>query len=289
MTKPSGGPKREGRLEFVLNSQHSFGCMVAVATQEHWLGTPRGRLYAKCWAPSHGESSQVPIVMFHDSLGSVELWREFPERLVTATGHHVIAYDRLGFGKSDPHPAMLTSSFIRDEASGDFQSVREALGISSFVAFGHSVGGGMAVGCAARFGTDCEALITESAQAFVEDRTVSGITEAQVAFQQPGQMERLKKYHGEKAPWVLNAWIETWLSPGFADWNLDAELKRVSSPTLAIHGGHDEYGSALHPQRIAELSGGRSAFEILAHCGHLPHREHPEVVADLVRRWLNQA
>ncbi|WP_114240421.1 alpha/beta fold hydrolase [Dyella sp. C9] len=263
--------------------------MVAVVTQDQWLSTPCGRLYVKQWSPSRGGSGHAPIVMFHDSLGSVELWRAFPEQLAEATGRSVIAYDRLGFGKSDANPAVLAADFIRDEALDGFQSVRQGLGVVSFVAFGHSVGGGMAVGCAARFGADCEALITVSAQAFVEDRTLRGIMDARVAFGQPGQLERLAKYHGDKAQWVLSAWIDTWLSPGFADWSLDADLKQVFCPALAIHGEQDEFGSALHPQRIAELSRGRSAFEILADCGHSPHREYPEVVAGLVQRWLDQA
>jgi hypothetical protein len=32
-------------------------------------------------------------------------------------------------------------------------------------------------------------------------------------FAQPGQLERLARYHGDKAAWVLSAWVDTWLSP----------------------------------------------------------------------------
>jgi pimeloyl-ACP methyl ester carboxylesterase len=46
------------------------------------------------------------------------------------------------------------------------------------VPFGHSVGGAMAVATAARIPDRCAAVITESAQAFVEDRTVAGIRAA---------------------------------------------------------------------------------------------------------------
>src|SRR3546814_17573834 len=62
-------------------------------------------------------------------------------------------------------------------------------------------------------------LITESAQMYAEEHTLAGIRQAKAAFAQPGQLDRLKKYHGEKAAWVLSAWIDTWLSPGFADWS----------------------------------------------------------------------
>ena len=57
----------------------------------------------------------------------------------------------------------------RDEAECFFPLVRAALRIDRLVAFGHSVGGAMAAVCASLYPHSCEALITESAQAFVED------------------------------------------------------------------------------------------------------------------------
>jgi pimeloyl-ACP methyl ester carboxylesterase len=88
-------------------------------------------------------------VLFHDSLGSVELWREFPERLALATERSVIAYDRLGFGKSDPYPGQLGIDFIREEAQVAFPALCDQLELDGFVGFGHSVGGGMAIAAAA--------------------------------------------------------------------------------------------------------------------------------------------
>jgi pimeloyl-ACP methyl ester carboxylesterase len=214
----------------------------------------------------------------------VELWRDFPARLAETTGRSIIAYDRLGFGRSAPHPGRLSRHFVHDEARSGFQHLREALALERFVAFGHSVGGGMAIACAATHGDACQALITESAQAFVEDRTVAGILEARAVFAQPGQLERLARYHGDKAAWVLSAWIDTWLDPSFADWNLDEDLRRVRCPVLALHGDHDEFGSARHPERIAALTGGRCL--VLADCGHVPHREHASHVLDEVASAL---
>lgn len=200
----------------------------STAAQERWVTTERGRLYTKRWmAPARTDAA--PIVLFHDSLGCVTLWRDFPDQLAHATARDVIAYDRLGFGRSDPHPGVLRDDFIHDEATGDFSRVKEQLGITGFVAFGHSVGGGMAVGCAATHG-DCRALVTESAQAFVEEGTVNGILEAKARFEQPGQRDRLRKYHDDKASWVLHAWTDTWLAPGFARWNLDEDWRVFAAP-----------------------------------------------------------
>lgn len=261
--------------------------MTEVSSREIWLSGEHGRLYTKRWDPAqHHAGDAAPIVLLHDSLGCVELWRDFPERLALATGRSVIAYDRLGFGRSDPHPGKLDSAFVRDEARGAFRTLLEQLELEGFVAFGHSVGGGMAIACAAAWPAQCRTLITESAQAFAEDRTLAGIRAAQRAFAEPGQLDRLKKYHGDKADRVLHAWIDTWLAADFADWNLDEELRLVRCPVLALHGEHDEYGSSRHPERIAALVPPHATARILRDCGHVPHREQAEAVIGIVAPWL---
>ena len=261
--------------------------MPEVSNSDIWLSGEHGRLYAKRWDPAQAEMhGGAPIVLFHDSLGCVELWRDFPARLARATRRSVIAYDRLGFGRSDPHPGKLDNGFVRNEACTTFRDLCEQLQLENFVAFGHSVGGGMAVACAAAWPQRCRALITESAQAFVEDRTLIGIRAAQRVFAEPGQLDRLKKYHGDKASWVLHAWTDTWLAADFAEWNLDDDLRRVQCPALILHGEHDEYGSTLHPERIAARVPTPSTLRILPACAHVPHREQEDVVIGIVEPWL---
>lgn len=261
--------------------------MLSISIKEERVHTPLGHLFVRRWAPSEaGGAEDAPVVLFHDSLGCVEAWREFPERLSAATGREVIAYDRLGFGRSDPHPGTLTLDFIGDEAGGSFPALLDQLGLRRFVAFGHSVGGAMAAVCAARFPARCRALITEGAQAFVEDRTLESIRAAGEAFAQEGQLERLKKYHGDKSAWVLRAWVDTWLAEGFGRWNLNEDLPLVRCPVLAIHGEHDEYGTLRQPERFASLSAGPATTEILPDCGHVPHREMPSAVIEAVKAFL---
>jgi pimeloyl-ACP methyl ester carboxylesterase len=229
----------------------------------------------------------VPIVLFHDSLGCVDLWRSFPARLSNRTGRRVIAYDRLGYGKSDPCQNKLSGAFIRQEAEIYFPMLRQQLDFNGFIAFGHSVGGGMAVFCAGNFPESCRSLITESAQAFIEERTIQGVLDAKREFQKPGQLDRLRKYHGTKAEWVLNAWTETWLAPGFANWNLETELPRVKCPVLVIHGSNDEFGSTRQPEMIGRLVSGPSQISFLSDCRHVPHREQEETVLHLITGFLN--
>lgn len=253
--------------------------------EDVWIAHPQGRIFARLW---NGPSAKAPIVLFHDSLGCVDLWRDFPAKLSAATGRTVIAYDRLGFGRSDPRQDKLQLEFVADEAESFFPPIRERLGLHRFVALGHSVGGGMAVHCAARHAKDCSALITVAAQAYAADETRQGIRIAKEAFQDADQFERLRRYHGEKARWVLDAWTETWLDPAFAGWSLADVLPRVASPVLAVHGVHDEYGSARHPEMIAERCGGPSRIVMMPDTGHVPHRERPDELAALVAGFISE-
>ena len=195
---------------------------------DRWIEVPGGRLFARSWRPSEAAPRERPtILLLHDSLGCVELWRDFPERLARATRLPVMAYDRLGFGRSDPHPGRLFLDFIRAEATATIPTLCDQLGLGVLIPLRHSERGGMAVAAAAHLPERCTAVVTMAAQAFVEERTLAGIRRAREIFAEPAQFERLSRYHGGKARWVLGAWTETWLSPAFAAWSLDGDLPRV--------------------------------------------------------------
>ncbi|MCB1755647.1 MAG: alpha/beta hydrolase [Gammaproteobacteria bacterium] len=256
-----------------------------ITSNETRVSTPLGKIYVKRWQT--GDSAGAPIVLFHDSLGCVSLWRDFPELLARATGREVIAYDRPGFGESDPHPSQLIPrTFVSDEAVTAFAALQKNLALQRFVVFGHSVGGAMAAICAATYVDNCEALITESAQVFAEEQTLQGIRDAKVSFTEAGQLDRLRRYHGDKAEWVLHAWIDSWLSDEFSDWTIEDILPTIVCPVLSIHGDKDEFGSLKHPELFTTLPAGKCEKQVLQGFGHVPHREDPQRVLDIVTAFL---
>lgn len=272
-----------------MNPNWTMQALEAINTEDRWIQHPQGRMFSRAWtAETRHQPRSAPLVLLHESLGSVAQWRDFPAQLALTTGRRVIAYDRLGFGRSEPRHGPMAPDFITQEAQNFFPAVRAQWDLERFALFGHSVGGGMGVECAALWAEGCEALITEAAQAFLEERTVTGIRQAQQIFSAPAQMERLARYHGSQTRWVLDAWIDTWLSTAFASWSLDAVLPQVRCPILALHGEHDEYGSSAHPLRIAEFCGGPIRMEILNGLHHFPHRESPQRILDLAAAFLSQ-
>ncbi|KLJ01140.1 alpha/beta hydrolase [Luteimonas sp. FCS-9] len=256
---------------------------------EHALDTPRGTVHATAWTHTGGGAAGAPILLFHESLGCVAAWGSFPARLALATGRGVVAWDRIGYGRSTPRQALPGPGFVEDEAAFAIGTVVPALGLGRVVVFGHSTGGSMALLAAAHRPAECEAAVAVSAQAFVEARTVAGVRAARDAFAvDPARFARLQRLHGPRARWVLDAWTETWLAPWFAGWRLVDALPAVRCPVLALHGRSDPFGSEAHPEAIVAHVGGPARCVLLPGCGHVPHREREAEVLQAVAGLLQR-
>ena len=257
---------------------------MAVESKDLFVDVPGGQVFIRQWTIDG--TSGAPIILLHDSLGSAEQWRSFPEALAAKTNRNVIAYDRLGFGRSTGRTSPAKAGFIDEEAQVYLPAIVAALGLSHYILFGHSVGGGMALVAAAAPGNHCAAVVTESAQAFVEERTLAGIRDAKKAFENEAQFAKLTNWHRERAKWVLAAWTGVWLAPAFREWSLDPYLGKVHCPVLAMHGDSDEFGSCEFPRRITQGMRGQARMEILTPCGHVPHRGRESDVLALVQGFL---
>lgn len=218
------------------------------------------------------------IVFLHDSLGSVELWRDFPEKLAEATQCNVLAYDRLGYGKSFP---MTThereNNYMELEADG-LNDLLSELNINDAILFGHSDGGTIALIAASKYPEKVKAVICEAGHIFVEDITVKGVKEALNAYNTTNLPQRLEKYHRDKVETIVKAWTEIWLSEKFRTWNIESFLQNITSPLLFIQGEADEYGTLDQVEKtVSQVTGTAEKF-IIPNIGHTPHKESPEIV-----------
>jgi pimeloyl-ACP methyl ester carboxylesterase len=85
----------------------------------------------KSWSPPR-VPDPAPLFLFHDSLGCVELWRDFPRLLSTGLARVVVAYDRLGYGRSSERMDPPSADFIAEEARDFFPAVlRSSAGSAS--------------------------------------------------------------------------------------------------------------------------------------------------------------
>lgn len=233
--------------------------------------------------------SDKPILIFlHDSLGCIELWRDFPTKLGEATNCSVMVYDRQGYGKSSPFTSHeRTLDYLENEADVLNELIVQR-GIKQAILFGHSDGGSIALLAAAKYPPSILGVITEGAHIFVEDITLYGIQLAVQAYQTTNLKERLQKYHSNKTDAVFWAWAKTWLSDEFKSWNIENFLPQITCPVLVIQGEQDEYGSLKQTQGIVRQVSGRASQLIIPGSGHTPHKEAQDVVLAHSSSFVNR-
>lgn len=225
------------------------------------------------------------IVMLHEGLGSIALWKDFPQRVAERTGCGVLAYSRYGHGNSDRLLEKRPVSFMHHEAQVVLPELLEAFAVKHPILLGHSDGGSIALIYAGTFPTSPRALILEAPHVFVEDLSVESIAAAKVNFQNTDFREKLAKYHAhvDETFW---GWNDIWLDPAFRSWNIEEYLGSIRCPILCIQGEQDEYGT---PAQVDAIRSRVPATQIvmLAGCKHSPHRDQQEktltATADFVR------
>lgn len=227
------------------------------------------------------------IVFLHDSLGSVQLWRDFPEKLAEATQCNVLVYDRLGYGKSFPMTTHERENNYMEQEADVLNDLLSELNINDSILFGHSDGGTIALIAASKYPEKVKAVICEAGHIFVEDITVKGVEEALNAYNTTNLPQRLEKYHGDKVEMIVKAWTEIWLSDKFRRWNIEYLLKNIISPLLFIQGEADEYGTLDQVEKtVSQVKGTVDKF-IIPNVGHTPHKESPEIVLNKSIEFIN--
>ena len=235
------------------------------------------------WAGS--DSPQAPtIVMLHEGLGSVSMWREFPKVLADRTGSRVLVYSRYGYGHSTPLRESRQVSYMHDEALRVLPQILREFSIGRPLLFGHSDGGSIALIHASRYRV--RGVIALAPHVFVEDLSVTSIAAARTAYETTDLRERLARHHDD-VDGAFRGWNDIWLHPDFRSWNIESLLPDISCPVLVIQGEEDQYGTVEQMQRIAG-SVGDVELEHLSQCGHSPHRDQPERVLQAVVGWIRR-
>jgi pimeloyl-ACP methyl ester carboxylesterase len=227
------------------------------------------------------------ILLLHEGLGSVSMWRDFPQRVAGRTGCRTLAYSRHGFGRSGPRTRPWTPRFVHEEAHEVIPALRERLGIEWPVLLGHSTGASMALAHAGDGRWPVAAVIAMAPLTDVQRSNVESIRRARAHYEGSDWREKLARHHDD-VDGVFYGWNDTWLRPDFRDWNLRADLAGIRAPILAILGKEDEYATADQVETIRREARMAAAFEflLLEGCGHAPHREQPEAVLGAVERLI---
>ena len=228
-----------------------------------------------------------PVIIFlHESLGCIELWKDFPKKLGEVCRCNILIYDRLGYGKSDPFSTLNRNKDYMETEADILHKILEICKIDKAILFGHSDGGTIALIAASKYPDKISGVITEGAHVFVEEKTLEGIRKAFDSYYTTGLKDKLIKYHGDKTDAVFRAWTDTWLSVDFRNWNIETFLPGIKCPCLIIHGDNDMYGSNKQVESIINGVSGITEKLIIPGAGHSPHKESRDLTLSRSKEFI---
>ncbi|MFP4529184.1 MAG: alpha/beta fold hydrolase [Candidatus Kapaibacterium sp.] len=234
-----------------------------------------------------GRRANAPTLVFiHEGLGSVRAWADFPERIVEKTGLPAFAYDRRGYGRSDPYDFYGNMNYMH-EAADFLYELLPKMGIARPFLIGHSDGGSIALIFAARHPIITEGVITIAAHTMVEPICVEGAQNAGELFTSGRLRDKLIRLHGDKADTAFRSWQGNWTHPDFPKWTIEEMLPAIDCPALAIQGDMDEFGSVAQLESIERNVPGAETH-IIKDCRHIPHLQSRAETERLVGDFINK-
>lgn len=232
------------------------------------------------------------LVFLHEGLGSVSMWRDFPDRLCAAAGVQGLVYSRPGYGRSTPWPPGGTwdVDFMHRQAHEVLPAFLAAVDVDAAAVrpwlFGHSDGGSITLLYAARFPQHVAGAIVLAPHIRVEDLSIASIEKVRDAYRETDLRERLARHHDDPDT-AFHGWNGIWLHPPFRQWSIESELESIRCPLLAVQGVDDEYGT-LEQIRGIQRRLPRTALLELPQCRHSPHRDQPEALIAAASRFIQE-
>ena len=236
---------------------------------------------------SFPDNKNMPVLVFlHDSWGCVEMWGDYPQRLVKMSGLNGLVYDRRGYGQSSPFAVKQRTEFYLHDEARELIDVMDTRGIKHAILYGHSDGATIALLAAARYPERIKGLILEGAHSFIEDSGKAAVLETRERAKETSLLASLEKYHGDKTSELFRLWHETWLSDYFAHWTIVPLLHNIICPVLAFQGEHDEFGSIEQLNILKKEIAAPVTIAEISSAGHTPRKEAEEETLKRVNEFL---
>lgn len=250
-----------------MNDVDSDGLEISLAVADEWA------------------AGRPPLVFLHEGLGSVGLWRGFPERVRAATaGPTTLVYSRHGYGRSAPAGLPRPVTYMHHEADVVLPRLLERWGIETPILVGHSDGASIAL-LYAGAGRPIAGLVLLAPHVFVEDITIKAIAEARDTYERSDLRDRMARHHDDVDA-TFRGWNDVWLSPAFRSWSIEDRLASIAVPILLVQGDDDPYGSGAQLDAIEAKVAGATQRVVLPGVGHAPHLEAPETTLEAVAEFI---
>lgn len=238
------------------------------------------------------ELRTAPIAVFlHEGLGSISMWKTWPQTLCDRLGLRGLVYSRPGYGHSTPRPhdTQWPVDFMSTQAHDVLPALLDALGVNAVERrrlwlIGHSDGASITLLYASAFPDALAGAVVIAPHVFVEDISVESIAAVKMAYQSTDLRAKLSRYHADVDS-AFCGWNDIWLTPAFRAWSIVDALPAIRCPLLAVQAYDDHYGTMAQIETIAQLVPGTELLK-LEQGGHSPHRDDPEVLTSEIVRFF---
>jgi len=221
----------------------------------------------------HGSDSGLPLLLLHHGLGSVRAWKDQTQTLAAA-GYRVIAYDRWGYGGSDPRENLSLPYFEQDLS--DLETLLNYFGLDRVALIGHSDGGTISLYYTSQNPGRVACMVVTAAHIYIEPKMIPSIQGIQQAYTHDKRMRAgLERLHGDKVNAVFQGWYQGWMKTEIMDWDIRPLLGSITCPTLVVQGIDDEHATPKHAEDIASAIPGAELW-LEPDVGHMLPQDIPE-------------
>ena len=246
----------------------------------------------------------APIVLVHGLPGSAYDWRPTQEALADR-GYRVLAYDRVGYGRSDPSPLGV---YTVESSGRDLIALLDSEGFEDATVVGWSYGGAASMAAALRDSSRIGRLVLVGSAGYQEDapevplwlqgvsvgiltwasyvppveRALQAVVSEQAFAPDSApdwwlpQLEANFQQSGTEEAWLGEQATYQWSGP---------DPRPIRAPILIVHGEED----ALVPLSVGEWLHERavdSQIHVIEDAGHMLPVTHAEVLADQIHAFI---
>lgn len=244
------------------------------------------KLETAWWGPAPHEAPT--IVLLHEGLGCVALWRDIPAELAERTGCGVFAYSRFGYGQSDTVTLPRPMTYMHDEAIQVLPRVLDAAHIRRAILVGHSDGGSIAAihGGTAR-DPRIAGIVMIAAHFFVEDINIAAIEQIKVSYETGDLRRRLSRYHADVDA-AFHGWCGAWLDPRFRAFDITGLVANINVSMLGLQGTDDPYGTEEQLNVLESYARAPLEISLIAGARHSPHLEAKEPTLNAITAFISR-
>ncbi len=278
---------------------------------EGFINLEHGRI----WYRRRGGGDAVPILLLHGGPGAASYYLEPLEKRLCKY-RPVVSYDQLGCGRSDK-PAD-PSLWTLDHFTSEVDQVRDALGLDECHLLGQSWGGWLSIdylcrspqgiskvvlastsSSVAAFVENCRRLIRDLPAPHAEVLLAGDLADPRYEAAEQAFLERhlcrldpwpepllksVESLEGNQVYQTMNGPNEFTVVGNLRHWSRDADLHRITQPTLITYGAYDELGEPC----ALKIKEGIPHAELIRFekSSHVAHIEEAEAYSAAIERFL---